>query len=345
MLVETQGLYFKGSIRDAAFQEAALPLEYYRVYNTSVHQPQRFFYGLSDLDVEDFIMCNDSTSYGDDFTNAALWANYLKWTGDTEGVTATSKGYVAKCPDGRFWLSPACRSTPSLCIPVLSAYGTLQNFVQWATFHNLPFAIGRPPSSQKFQELVRKYDLLHYWWEPDEGEFIDLDISQLVFPPHNALEYQNGLFRTAGTGINLRKYGSALLAQFAPSARGLVQGIATSEDDILKLTTSIDFPGFRLSEKFFESQDEARAQMCAWAKANRDVWEPWLPIETSCIVGFGMVNSQDEPAAWTQFHVRYVRCCIRNRVCVVGLASRSLAAYRTMQYLVKVKLLQADFII
>ncbi|CAE7420058.1 SCUBE3 [Symbiodinium sp. CCMP2592] len=292
------GIYLKGSVRDEAFREAALPLEYYRNYNSSIHRPHRFFDGLSDLDMEDFILCNDSTTYGDDFTNGPVWSNYVHWTGDIDGVIETSDGYAAKCPDGRFWLSPACRSNTSECIPVLSAFATLANMLHWATAHNLPFAIGRPPNFVRYQELLRKYDILHYWWEPDEGELTDLRVSRLVLPPHNALEYADGNLRTAAVGTQLNKYGSSLLARFAPRVRGLVQRVATSEQTILSLANSISLPtgdGQQLGDVFFTNQGEARKQMCEWAKSNRDIWEEWLPIETNCILGFGLVNEQDEP--------------------------------------------------
>lgn len=174
--------------------------------------------------MEDFIPCN-STAYGQDFINTGLWANYVHWTGDTDGVSETQDGYVAKCPmesfNGRFWLAPACRSNPSQCIPVLTPWGTMQAFAQWATVHNLPFAFGRPPGLQQFVQIIRTYDILHYWWEPDEGELTDLDITRLVFPPHNAEEYRVGNFRTAGEGLELKKYGSAALARSAPRVKGL----------------------------------------------------------------------------------------------------------------------------
>lgn len=304
----TWGIYFKGSIRDAAFSEAALPLEYYRNYNTSINRPQRFFNSLADLDFKYFIPCNDSTSYGDDFTNTIFWANYVRWTGDTDGVIETSDGYVAKCPDEHFWLSPACRRNASECIPVLSVINTMDRMAQWATAHNLPFAFGRPPNFSTFQELLRKYDVLHYWWEPDEGELTDLQISRLVLPPHNAAEHKEGNFRTASVGITLKKYGSSLLARFAPTVRGLVQGIATNPSDILSLATSIDLPtGQQLGNVFFTNQAEARRQICTWANSNRDVWEPWLPIETNCILGFGLVNAQ---AGHVDSREQAVRCSL-----------------------------------
>lgn len=311
------GIYLKGKVRDTAFREAALALEYYRNYNTTVNRPQRFFHTLSDLDMGDFLLCN-STAYGDDFTNTGLWANYVHWTGDMDGITQTPEGYVAKCPDGRFWLSTACRGNSSECIPVVATFGLVETFAQLATAHNLPFAIGRPPNFQRFQVIIRKYDLLHYWWEPDEGELADLDISRLVFPPHDASEYAVGNFRTSGEGVELKKYGSALLARFAPRVKGLVEGIATDQDAILKLSSAISLEMSEfdaLGDVFFEKQDEARNQICAWAKSNREVWEPWLPIETNCFAGFGLVNRQDEPV---DSRDEAVRC----RICPAGTFSQ-----------------------
>lgn len=63
-----------------------------------------------------------------------------------------------------------------------------------------------------------------------------------------------------------------------------------------------------LGRLFFENQEEARRQVCAWAKVNREVWEPWLPIETNCFAGFGLVNEDDELAARLQ-------CCVLCRGC------------------------------
>ncbi|CAE7383850.1 SCUBE3 [Symbiodinium natans] len=304
------GIYVTGSVRDAAFREAGLPLEYYRNYVTGFNRPHRFFHSLSDLDGEDFLLCNDSTTYGDDFTNARLWANYVQWTGDTDGVIETSGGYVAKCPDGRFWLSPACRGNSSECIPVLSAFATLANMLQWATVHSLPFAIGRPPNFPKFLDLARTYDVLFYYWEPDDTlALADLQVSRLVLPPNNVAEYKEGNFRTAAAGTNLYKYGSSLLARFAPRVRGLVQGIATNEAAIWNLATSISMgQGQELGDVFFTNQSEARRQMCEWAKSNLDVWEPWLPIETNCILGFGLVNAEDDHVASREEATRCSLC-------------------------------------
>ena len=77
--------------------------------------------------------------------------------------------------------------------------------------------------------------MLHYWWEPDEGEFTDLDESRLVLPEHNALEHAEGNYRTASAGITLNKYGSALLARHAPRARVLVDKLKIDKGQVAQL--------------------------------------------------------------------------------------------------------------
>ena len=58
---------------------------------------------------------------------------YVQWTGDLEGVEAADGGYHAFCPDGTFWIAPACRGNTSECIPIISTgYGWGVHFImQW----------------------------------------------------------------------------------------------------------------------------------------------------------------------------------------------------------------------
>ena len=52
--------------------------------------------------------------------------------------------YYAHCPDGRWWLSPACRQNVSQCIPVVSVeWGhAVPEFMTNAYLYNMPLAIG-----------------------------------------------------------------------------------------------------------------------------------------------------------------------------------------------------------
>ena len=112
-------LFVKGLIRDFAYSDSGLALDFYKSYNTSFHDPQQYFGQLADLNPEDFFLCDAD---GLEFSNALRMRDYIRWTGDLEGVTQLQNGeYMARCPDGRFWLAPSCRQNSAECIPLLAA--------------------------------------------------------------------------------------------------------------------------------------------------------------------------------------------------------------------------------
>eukprot|EP00439_Symbiodinium_sp_Y106_P020626 s5243_g2.t1 len=120
-----------------------LALDFYKSYNTSLHDPAKFFSRVSDLDTASFAPCNSSEH---EFTNDAQMRLYRNWTGDGDGVLETAAGVMANCADGYFWTSPACRHNISECIPLLAAgFGwNVYVFMQWSTFFGMPTAIGIP---------------------------------------------------------------------------------------------------------------------------------------------------------------------------------------------------------
>ena len=63
-------------------------------------------------------LCNTT---GTMMTDPAFMNPYAQWSGDLDGLIEVEGGYHAYCPDGRFWIAPACRHNTSQCIPVLSA--------------------------------------------------------------------------------------------------------------------------------------------------------------------------------------------------------------------------------
>lgn len=112
-------LFVKGTIRDEAYRDSGLSLDFYKSYNTTFHSPQEYFGKLSDLNPQDFFLCDAD---GLEFSNALRMSDYIRWTGDLDGVTKLANGqYMARCPDGRFWLAPACRHNSTECIPLLAA--------------------------------------------------------------------------------------------------------------------------------------------------------------------------------------------------------------------------------
>ena len=127
-------LFLTASVQDAAYRDSGLALEFYKSYNTSFHNPKKYFDHVTDLSLADLVPCNRTDL---EFNNGPLMAMYAHWTGDLEGVSWVNESdeghFVATCPDGYFWISPACRHNTSACIPVLSAGNgwRINAFMQW----------------------------------------------------------------------------------------------------------------------------------------------------------------------------------------------------------------------
>ena len=154
------------AVRDAGYGAVGLALEFYTSYNLSYHQPYVFFDPLSELQVEDFLPCNTSFTK---WTRQVHLEAYLRWTGDAGGVSNSSGQLQAHCPDGHFWLSPACRDDPAKCIPFVTAGDgwILHQVMQWAAFHGIPMAAGIARSFSLYAEYASKARSLFYCWLPD----------------------------------------------------------------------------------------------------------------------------------------------------------------------------------
>ena len=125
------GVYVAGAVRDAALADSGLPLEYYTSYNLSFHEPQKYFDRVWDLPAADLANCSDFY-FGQplEFLDSGAMQNYLRWTGDLEGVIEQNGQFSANCSRElpAFWLAPPCRRNHSLCIPaVMSGQGSTES--------------------------------------------------------------------------------------------------------------------------------------------------------------------------------------------------------------------------
>lgn len=128
-------LFVKGSIREHAYSDSGLALDFYKNYNITFHSPKRYFGHVADLNPEDFFLCDVADL---EFRNAQRMSDYVRYTGDLDGVTRLENGdYVARCPDNRFWLAPTCRQNSSNCIPLLAAGNgwIVDAMMQWYSGH------------------------------------------------------------------------------------------------------------------------------------------------------------------------------------------------------------------
>eukprot|EP00438_Fugacium_kawagutii_P013730 Skav209148 [mRNA] locus=scaffold3188:56379:58019:- [translate_table: standard] len=289
------GMYVKGSIRDAAASHG-LSLAYYEAYNPSFHQPYTYFDTLWDVPQDSLWKCND-TFYGIklDFMDSAIMKNYLDRTGDTDGVTGQSGQYRANCQLPHWWISPACRSNYTQCIPLLlTGPGITPAFMQWSAAYDLPLAMTHVIEMDDYVKLVRSKNLLYYWWEPDET-LIDLHHSRVVLPPHSPAAWSEGDFRTASSDVYISKLAASRLRISAPRVRKFLQNFKLDSSQLLDLLGFIDFDSLgNYTEGEFHAMSQAA---CQWVRSKGDIWEKWVPVATDCTAGFGLANVQGVPVA------------------------------------------------
>ena len=183
-------------------------------YNTTYHNPKQYFDSIS-VNISELRLCSETQ-----MSNKEAMSDYAQYSGDYDGVVGTTPegdGYIAKCPDGRWWFSPACRHDTSTCIPTFTAGDgwKLQAMMQWATAYGIPAAIGISDGWSNFVSHVQSFRSLHYWWVPD-STFIDMQPAEVVFPRHSALEWAAGDKKTGGSGSYVSKMVSQNLQSKAP---------------------------------------------------------------------------------------------------------------------------------
>eukprot|EP00438_Fugacium_kawagutii_P005969 Skav202220 [mRNA] locus=scaffold2694:22516:23435:+ [translate_table: standard] len=154
--------------------------------------------------------------------------------------------------------------------------------MQKFTFHNMPVAIAVASDWTNYQELPQSGEMTFYWWAPDPT-FLDLDPILLQFPPYNAKEYSEGLYRTSASEIDINTIVSPDLAVLAP--------IVESFADKIDLPMS-EMNALLLDQK--TSEDSWENVTCRWLMANEDIWRGWIPDESECYPGFGLYDSIED---------------------------------------------------
>eukprot|EP00435_Cladocopium_sp_Y103_P019349 s2856_g4.t1 len=189
--------------------------------------------------------------------------------------------YSARCDDGFWWASAACRSDLSKCVGHVTAgvgYGA-EEAMQKFTVHNMPVAIGVAESWSTYKQLPLGANVTFYWWAPDPI-FLDLSPIFLEFPTYNAREHAAGYYPTAASEVPINTAVSSDLVVLAP----FVQTFADK----------LDLPMEQMNAMLLDHKntgDTWRDVTCRWITANRAVWQKWIPDESECFPGFGLYDS------------------------------------------------------
>jgi len=273
-------MFLPKGIQLAAYNQEGLILEFYRGFNVSWTEADKYFDPPSSINKDWLKPCVETRLM---ITKAM--EEYVTITDDWEGVEivtnengkSVSRG---KCWDDYFWYAPACRDKPSKCVIFFTGGSgwNLEETMQKATAWNMPLAPAVAKTWGNFTQLPLQIDSTFYWWVPDPT-FLSLDAVEITFPPFDRTAFRRGDMRTAPTALSIDKYVSQDLQTLAPEAHQLVR------DMVMDLETVNDM--LRDQKK---TGDSSRAVACRWLQGHEDVWKPWLPDPTKCFSGFGLYH-------------------------------------------------------
>ncbi|CAK9003674.1 unnamed protein product [Durusdinium trenchii] len=175
--------------------------------------------------------------------------------------------------------------------------------MQWSTAYGIPAAIAVSGGWSLWQQHVRTFRALHYWWVPD-STFIDMLPQQVFFPLHNGQEWAAGDQKTAAKSTYISKMVSSNLKFKAGWVRQFVSNINLELQEVQSLLFDLGSAS---------NYDVA----CKWLRDNRARWSSWTPPKTDCYEGFGLV---DTSGAFVSNRASAVGCGL----CQAGTASEVL---------------------
>ena len=151
--------------------------------------------------------------------------------------------------------------------------------MQKFTVFNMPIAVGIAATWTDYTELPVSVNMPFYWWSPDPT-FLEINPIVVKFPEHNAREFREGLMTSAASQAIISKLISQDLILLAPIIQSFVKN--------LDLPLS-EMEAMLLDQK--NTQDTWEEVTCRWMKANRVMWQTWIPDESECFPGFGLYDS------------------------------------------------------
>eukprot|EP00913_Durusdinium_trenchii_P025722 g24138.t1 len=150
----------------------------------------------------------------------------------------------------------------------------MQQAIAW----NMPTAIAVAKDWSSFSALPLAVKSTFYWWVPDPT-FLDLAPVEIIFPAYDRNAYAAGDFRTAPSELEITKGTSKDLFTLAPRVENF---LVNMEIDMTTLNNIL------LEQK--TTGDSWENVTCKWLQNNEATWSSWLPDDTTCFAGFGLVD-------------------------------------------------------
>lgn len=268
-------MYVSEAVFEAAYSQAGLILDHHKGYNRSHGNAKVFFDSVTDIQVADLKLCVDS-----ELNNPSRMEPYARFSKDSDGVVTVDAGIVAKCSDGYWWRSPACRDDVAGCIPLITGGNgwRIQALMQWATAYDMPVAVAVAKAWGDYVNLISSKRVLFYWWVPD-STFIQMQPHQVHFPRNNPKEWALGDKKTSLATSYISNMVSADLATKASKVRSFMSNVRFSLLEVQEMLLQI-------------SEGSSNSHVaCQWIQDNEAVWSQWIPVDTNCQEGFGMVDA------------------------------------------------------
>ncbi|CAK9109886.1 unnamed protein product [Durusdinium trenchii] len=296
--------YISSSLQEFAYSSEGYSLDFYRDYSVAWRDPAKFFTVPNQV-TSKLRPCDETI-----LVDSVQMNNYLKQTGDHDGVTIQGNGDVhARCFDGHFWRAPVCRSN-SACLLYLTGgagWGG-DELLQKATFFHMPIAWAAAKAWSDFTSIPSELNVTFFWWVPDPT-FLRLAPVPIVFPPHDRKAWKRGDRRSLSKGISIDKYISKDLASLAPDIEEFMKAYLLDMEDV----NSIMLKKMNSDMSYFDAA-------CEWLHANNEIWQAWLPDKTKCFERFGLYNEKEERYVESRADPTHLAC----HACPPGFHSQSL---------------------
>jgi len=180
---------------------------------------------------------------------------------------------TTSCPDGYFWLSPACRGNASQCIPYFSP------FTDWldpiithkAIVWNIPLAVAGANDFLDFEELVHRHRCIFSGQRP--SSLYSSKALRIHFPAHDRKAYAAKNYTTAEPGYPISNLISYDLMDLAPELHSFVSKFHLSAAMMTEL--------LQKQSRSFSDNTSWRDVACDFLTSNPTVLQSWLPREVA----------------------------------------------------------------
>ena len=274
-----EGMFVLERSLQTALNTSGIGLDFYRNWNAQWFNAASWTAKVSDIDLNRLQPCATSVMVA--FEEIA--EQYVTATGDTAGVKTVNGAVVLDCWQDKWWVAPACRSNPNDCTPCTTAENGWGMFVmiQQASFHNMPvaFATANVEPVNEYVPLGAEHGSLTYWFFPDTA-FSLYNPSPVAFPAYNPAEYAVANYRTMSDNTRLTKWAAGGIEGAADKAAHLAETMNLFTPDITTLL-----------KRYVQLGNDPWAASCEWLKSHDTLWQSWMPNETACSSGKGLVDT------------------------------------------------------